>query len=130
MYTKKESESWDSGYSIGKNINSLEVSVKANKNYLYKLTAIDAKGNESTGITLAIKAEIKPLTTTGSSTEIALWVFFVVLFFVIIGKLKKKSIIIFYKESQKMRVQKFLSSSGICSRRKGEEFVSAKKNHN
>ncbi len=47
LYVKEGLGSWDSGYSIGKEINTIELDIKVGKNYEYKIVTVDASGNRS-----------------------------------------------------------------------------------
>lgn len=50
LYTRKGLGQWDSGYSIGSDIESIEIDVEHNQNYEIKIVTVDNAGNESDGI--------------------------------------------------------------------------------
>lgn len=50
LYTRKGLEQWDSGYSIGADIESIEIDVEHNQNYEVKIVTVDQTGNESDGV--------------------------------------------------------------------------------
>lgn len=51
LYTKEGFGVWDSGYSIGPDIESVEIDVELNQNYEIKIVTVDTSGNESDGAT-------------------------------------------------------------------------------
>ncbi len=65
LYTKRGSENWDSGYSLGMELNSLELEVDPNQNYEVKVVTVDQSGNESAGVTLTFSTA---LSATGPGT--------------------------------------------------------------
>lgn len=47
LYVREGLGAWDSGYSIGKNIETLELDVEKGQNYEFKVVSVDAVGNRS-----------------------------------------------------------------------------------
>ncbi len=47
LYVREGLDAWDSGYSIGKNIETLELDVEKGQNYEFKVVSVDAAGNRS-----------------------------------------------------------------------------------
>ncbi len=58
IYTKVGLGEWDTGFSIGKNINSLEMDVEPEQIYELKLVVVDATGNESEGIRTSFSTKL------------------------------------------------------------------------
>jgi hypothetical protein len=65
LYTRRGTEEWDSGYSLGMELNSLELEVDPDQNYEVKMVTVDQSGNESTGVTLSFSTA---LSATGPGT--------------------------------------------------------------
>ncbi|MCF7812260.1 fibronectin type III domain-containing protein [Candidatus Gracilibacteria bacterium] len=85
LYTRKGLESWDNGYSLGRNVSELELEVDFNENYEIKLTTIDEAGNESQGVTLSFSTHLAQTGPAEVGTVIALAILFF-LGLVILGK--------------------------------------------
>jgi hypothetical protein len=51
LYTRKGLGQWDSGYSIGADLESIEIDIEHNQNYEVKIVTVDTVGNESDGVT-------------------------------------------------------------------------------
>ena len=83
---------WDSGYSIGKDITSLEVSAMAGNSYVYRISVIDSSGNESSGVSKSISVQAKkPLSKTGPQ-NMYIWISILIAIFIgFIIKTKKHS---------------------------------------
>jgi len=58
LYTKVGLEGWDTGFSIGNKINSIEMDVEPEQTYEVKLVTVDAAGNESEGISVAFSTKL------------------------------------------------------------------------
>lgn len=50
LYTRKGLGQWDSGYSIGADLESIEIDIEHNQNYEIKIVTVDQSGNESDGV--------------------------------------------------------------------------------
>ncbi len=74
IYTRKESGSWDSGYSIGTDIQEVEIDVDTNENYEVRIVTVNDTGLESDGAVLSFSTH---LTETGPST---MWGFLAMMF--------------------------------------------------
>jgi len=72
LYTRRGTEVWDSGYSLGMDLNSLELEVDQDQNYEVKVVTVDKSGNESQGTTLSFSTALSATGPGVTGTVIAL----------------------------------------------------------
>ncbi len=58
LYLREELGLWDDGYSIGENLETIEVDVEEGKNYEYKITTVDTAGNEAESRTYSFSTKL------------------------------------------------------------------------
>jgi hypothetical protein len=86
LYTKIGLGEWDTGFSIGKNLNTIEFEVITEQNYEIKLVTVDLAGNESLGISTSFSTKLSKSGSGGF--VIALSVAILVGFMVVANKRK------------------------------------------
>ncbi len=86
LYTKVGLGEWDTGFSIGKNLNSIEVEVVLEENYEIKLVTVDEAGNESKGISTSFSTKLAKSGSDGF--VVALLVAILVGFMVVLNRRK------------------------------------------
>lgn len=83
LYVKQGNGPWDSGYSIGPDLEELELEVDPDSYYQIRLVTVDAAGNESEGKTFAFSTE---LTKSGPAGAIAGGVAIFILFLLLLSR--------------------------------------------
>ena len=79
FYVKKGNGNWDSGYSIGKDLEEMVFDTEQDKNYKVKIVTIDESGNRSSGAVVTFSTEV--LATSGPGMIIPFALVAVVMFF-------------------------------------------------
>jgi hypothetical protein len=84
IYVRENKGFWDNGYSVGKDIEFLEIEVEKGKNYEIRVSTIDQSGNESAGTFTSFATQ---LSQSGPSMAMVLAIGAGILFFLfIIGR--------------------------------------------
>ncbi len=86
LYTKVGLGEWDTGFSIGKSLSSIEVDVEPEQTYEIKLVIIDESGNESIGISTSFSTKLAKSGSGGF--VIAISVAILIGFMVVAGRRK------------------------------------------
>jgi len=71
LYVREGLGAWDSGYSLGKNVGSVDLEVLENQNYQVKIVTVDSVGNRSNGALTSFSTD---LSATGPEQ---LWFFII-----------------------------------------------------
>ena len=58
LYVKKGDGDWDTGYSIGKDLEALELEINPEENYFVRIVTVDIAGNESAGVTFSFSTKL------------------------------------------------------------------------
>jgi len=77
LYTRRGMEDWDGGYSLGAELNMLELEVDIDENYEVKVVTVDQSGNESKGITLSFSTSLSKTGPESIGTVVALTIVFI-----------------------------------------------------
>lgn len=69
LYSRVDGADWDNGYSLGPDLEVIELDVDLNRTYEVKIVTVDNSGNESSGSMIQFTTDV-PLTNSGSESYI------------------------------------------------------------